>query len=260
MSQRSSPVFAPLSRAPAYTQVASAIERKIMARELIVGELLPPETEIARQFGVHRSTVREALRRLESAGLLSRRPGSKRMVITRPDSADVASGLSRALLLNDVSFHDVWEALQLVEPEIAALAARRRSDQALEHLRRLQLEFANSPAGDPGAVRLVGRFFATLALAADNPALALAAQPLVQLLEPSLAQMIDRVTQARGRIRDAQARIVAAIECQAADEARQWMQRHVQDFRRGLELAGIGMQRTVDQPPPVTALARDENF
>jgi DNA-binding FadR family transcriptional regulator len=257
MNQLISTMFTPLSRAPAYTQVAAAIERKIMARELTVGELLPPETEIARQFGVHRSTVREALRRLESAGLLSRRPGSKRMVITRPDSAEVASGLSRALLLNDVTFHDVWEAMRLVEPEIAALAATRRSAKTLATLRRLQQDFANSPAGETGAVRLVGRFFDTLALAADNPALALAAQPLVQLLEPSLVQMIDRVAQARARIRDAQARILAAIEHQAPDDARQWMLRHVQDFRRGLELAGIGMQRTVAPPATVAAIRRD---
>ena len=243
------PLFAPIAREPAYTRVSGAIEHKIMARELKDGDLLPPETEIARQFGVHRSTVREALRRLESAGLLTRRPGSKRMVVTRPAGAEVASGLSRVLLLNDVTFHDVWEAMMLVEPEIAALAASRRPRQSLALLGDLQQAFAASPAGDEGAITVVGRFFDALATAAGNPALALAARPLVQLLEPSLVQMIDRVPQARDRIRDAQARIVAAVESRNPDDARLWMVRHVRDFRRGLELAGIAMQRAVGADP-----------
>jgi GntR family transcriptional repressor for pyruvate dehydrogenase complex len=242
-------LFAPLAREPAYTRVSSEIERKIMARQLEVGELLPPETEIARQFGVHRSTVREALRRLESAGLLSRRTGSKRMVVTRPDHGEVASGLGRALLLSDVRFADVWEAMMLIEPEIAALAAERRLADHLDALARVQREFAASPDGDPEAVRLVGRFFDIVANAAGNPVLGLAAQPLVLLLEPSLAQMIDRVAQARRRIREAHAAILAAIERRDRDEARQWMLKHVRDFQRGLELAGIAMNRAVAQRP-----------
>ena len=249
-------LFAPLTREPAYTRVSSEIERKIMARQLEVGELLPPETEIARQFGVHRSTVREALRRLESAGLLSRRSGSKRMVVTRPDHSEVASGLGRALLLSDVRFQDVWEAMMLIEPQIAALAAERRRAEHLASLGELQREFAVSPHGDPRAVALVGRFFDTIAMAADNPVLALAAQPLVQLLEPSLAQMIDRVPQARRRIREAHIAILAAIERRDREDARQWTLKHVRDFRRGLELAGIAMDRAVGQCPAARGIAK----
>lgn len=249
-------LFAPLTREPAYTRVSSEIERKIMTRQLELGELLPPETEIARQFGVHRSTVREALRRLESAGLLSRRSGSKRMVVTRPDHSAVASDLGRALLLGDVRFQDVWEAMMLIEPEIAALAAERRRAEHLDSLGEVQRAFAASPNGDPQAVRLVGRFFETMASAAGNPVLGLAAQPLVQLLEPSLAQMIDRVPQARRRIREAHTAILAAMERRDRDDARQWTLKHVRDFRRGLELAGIAMSRAVAQRPAARRAAK----
>ena len=62
------PLFAPVEREPAYTRVSTAIEHKILARTLRNGDVLPAETDLAQQFRVHRSTVREALRALEAEG------------------------------------------------------------------------------------------------------------------------------------------------------------------------------------------------
>ena len=105
--------------------MAAALLDRITARTLNPGERLPPEMELARQFGVHRGTVREALRELETNGVLKRERGSKLMMVTRPARVAVAAGVSRALTLHDVSYHDVWEALTALEPPIAAAAAAR---------------------------------------------------------------------------------------------------------------------------------------
>src|SRR5687768_14836469 len=86
-------LFDPVERSPAYTKVSAAIEHKILSRALRGGDVLPAETELAVQFRVHRSTVREALRQLESAGLVSRPPGAKRMIVSRPEASKVASGM-----------------------------------------------------------------------------------------------------------------------------------------------------------------------
>src|SRR6187200_2715600 len=118
--------FEPIKVEPAYRKVAAALLDRITARTINAGERLPPEMELARQFGVHRGTVREALRELESNGVLKRERGSKLMMVTRPERVDVAAGVSRALALHDVSFHNVWEALTALEPPIAAAAARAR--------------------------------------------------------------------------------------------------------------------------------------
>lgn len=232
-------LFDPVERAPAYTKVSSAIEHKILSRALRDGDVLPAELELAQQFRVHRSTVREALRQLESAGLVARPPGAKRMIVSRPQAAKVASGMRDALVLHDVSFVDVWEAMMVIEPEVAALAAMRRTQAEVAALAQASEAFRDSPEGDPDALDFVATFFAVLGAASRNQVLVLAKQSLTQALRPSLARMIDRVPQARVRIADAQRRIVLAVRDKNAEEARKWMSKHIRDFKRGYEVAGI---------------------
>lgn len=232
-------LFDPVERSPAYTKVSSAIEHKILSRALRDGDVLPAELELAQQFRVHRSTVREALRQLESAGLVARPPGAKRMIVSRPEAAKVASGMRHALVLHEVSFVDVWEAMMVIEPEVAALAAVRRNQADLTALTHTSEAFRDSPEGDPGAVNIVAMFFEQLGAASRNQMLVLAKQSLTQALAPSLARMIDTVPQARARITDAQRRIIIAVRDKNAEEARKWMSKHVRDFKRGYEVAGI---------------------
>src|SRR6185369_14088538 len=220
------PLFDPVEREPAYLRVSSAIESKILSRTLRDGDVLPAETDLAQQFRVHRSTVREALRQLESAGLVTRPPGAKRMIVSRPHAAKASSGMRHALVLHDVTFVDVWEAMMVIEPEVAALA------QAAE-------AFKSWPKDDPHAVDVVADFFQAMGAASRNQVLVLAKQSLTDALAPSLARMIDTVPQARQRIADAQRKIIAAVKDKNADEARKWMSKHVRDFQRGYELAGI---------------------
>lgn len=238
-------LFEPVEREPAYTRVSTAIETKILSRTLKDGDLLPAETDLAQQFRVHRSTVREALRQLESAGLVTRPPGAKRMVVSRPHADKVASGMRQALVLHDVSFVAVWEAMMVIEPEVAALAALRRTQADIEALQQVSRAFEVSEKSDPQAVDLVIEFFQLLGACARNQVLVLAKHSLAQVLAPSLAQMIDRVPQARSRIAVAQQKIIAALQAKDADEARKWMAKHVRDFKRGYEVAGISPDAVV---------------
>jgi DNA-binding FadR family transcriptional regulator len=237
---RPAQLFEPLTPQPAYTRVSTAIEQKILGRTLKAGDALPTETELARQFAVNRSTVREALRRLESSGLVARIAGGKRLHVIRPGQADTASHVSRALALDDVTFIDLWEAMLTIAPKTAALAAERRSEASL-----LRLREAARTTGERRPTEIVVTavvdFFQALAEAGGNRVLLLASEPVTQLLEPSLRRMIDRVPQARNRIVDAQHRILAAVEASDAADAERWMTRHVRDFRRGYELAGISL-------------------
>jgi GntR family transcriptional regulator, transcriptional repressor for pyruvate dehydrogenase complex len=233
--------FAPLLIEPAYRRVAAAIGARILSRELREGERLPPELQLARQFGVNRSTLREALRELESRGLLRRRPGSKLMSVSRPRQQAVAQGVSHALLLHDVTVRDVWEALTILEPPLAQAAARARSTEDLRELEAAAAAYADSQADADLAVQRTAEVFRTIGRAAHNPVLALAQEPLLQLLEPSLRVMIDKVPQARSRIATAHRHLRTALAARNTDDAHAWMARHIRDFRRGYEIAGIDL-------------------
>jgi GntR family transcriptional regulator, transcriptional repressor for pyruvate dehydrogenase complex len=237
--------FEALMIEPAYRKVASALLGRITDRTLSAGNRLPSETELARQFGVNRSTVREALRELESSGVLRRSPGSKLMMVTRPGRRMVADGVCRALALHDVSVRDVWEGLTLLEPSIAETAARRRSTDDIANLDAAAAEFAAGSIERTEAAAKVGRFFRAVGEATHNRVLMLAHEPLIQLLEPSLCEMIDRVPQARTRIVAAQKGLAEAIASRDHASANNWMAKHIRDFKRGYELAGIDLSHLV---------------
>jgi GntR family transcriptional repressor for pyruvate dehydrogenase complex len=246
--------FEPIAVEPTYRKVASALVDHIIAGRLQAGDHLPPELELARQFGVNRSTVREALRELDSAGLLGRRRGSKRMVVMRPGTGHVGAGVRRALVLHDVTYLDVWESLMILEPPLAATAAARRSASDLKRLQAAAQSVIEAE-GSPQAVLHVVQFFRALGEASGNPALVLAQEPLLQLLEPSLTAMIGEVSQARARIIDAQRRLIQAVDSRDTEAAQTWMAKHIRDFKRGFELAGINLRHTVAQSGRAAAAA-----
>ena len=232
------------ARGAAFARIAADLETRILDRTLTPGDPLPSETALAEQYRVHRSTVREAVRRLESAGLVGRLPGTKRLRVTRPGQAATTSSLSRALALDDVTFIELWEAMLAIAPRTAALAAAQPCTESIERLEACILKVETSRSAE-GAVTGVVEFFGALAETSANRVLVLAMQPVTRLLAPSLRRVIDRVPQGRSRIAVAQRCVVEAIRNGDAPEAQAWMNRHVQDFRRGYEVAGIALDTKV---------------
>ncbi len=237
--------FDQIQMEPAYRKVAAAIGGRILDRSLREGDRLPPEMELARQFGVNRSTVREALRELESNGLVTRRAGSKLMSVTRPHHFAIAGAVTRGLVMHDVTFREVWEALTLLEPPIAESAARARTSTDLTLVAAAADQFASDNDRAQKAAHGSAEFFRTVGGATHNQVLMLAQEPLLQLLEPSLQVMIDDVPQARSRIITAQRRISEALSARDTDGARTWMAKHIRDFRKGFEIAGIDLEQRI---------------
>lgn len=240
--------FEPIRFEPGYRRVATAIAARILDRTLREGDPLPPESALAEQFAVNRSTVREALRELESAELVTRRRGTKRMIVTRPAAEQIAGRVGQSLALHDVTVREVWQTLELIEPSIAAEAALHADAEALARLRAAVGRYAADHGTAQQAVAGVADFFRAVAAATANRVVPMTQEPLLLLLVAALEVMIDRAAPARDRIGTAQRRVLAAIEAHDALQARDWMAKHVRDFRRGFEISGIDVDSPVPAP------------
>lgn len=109
-----------------YLQAADQIESLIRSGEYTVGSKLPPERDLARQLGISRPTVREALIALEITGVVEVRTGSGAFIKARPAAAHEVEAADTG-----PSPFELITARRLVEPPVAALAAQHISDADL---------------------------------------------------------------------------------------------------------------------------------
>jgi GntR family transcriptional repressor for pyruvate dehydrogenase complex len=158
----------------------------------------------------------------------------------------VAEGVSRALVLHDVTYENVWEALMILEPPIAESAAKRRTAADLKLIEAAAQQFAADNEDTERAASHAADFFRAVGAATHNRILMMAQEPLLQLLDASLRGMMDEVSQSRARIAAAERRIAEAIRARDTDAARAWMTRHIRDFSRGYEIAGIDLRGRVE--------------
>lgn len=254
-------VFRRVTLEPAYKAVSAEIERAILAGALPAGAALPTEQALSERFGVHRSTVREAIRQVEQEGLLQRREG-RRLFACLPGLHELAPRTTRLLLLQQTTFQELWELAIVIEPLAARLAAERASD---DDLRQLQANIdrmaacigakadttaaaAAATADNQTLVTLDVEFHALVGSASHNHALMLAREPVGLLYNPTLLQIHLRLPQSRARNLTAHRRIVEALQRRDADAAAHWTHKHMVDFQRGFALAGLDMSTPLALP------------
>jgi DNA-binding FadR family transcriptional regulator len=244
VSTAAAPAFQPIKLVPGYRAVCGVIEERIVRGELKAGTLLPTEAALAQQFGVNRSTIREAIRQLEQEGLVARQ-GARRLYVNLPGVHDIAPRAARALLLQHVTFEELWEVALVIEPQAAALAARSATPQdlvALHSLVERHADHYHSQGTMEEHAELDVAFHAQVARASANRVLMMAREPINLLYRPSLMRLQQRLPQTERRNLEAHRQIVAAIAARRADDAMEWMRKHLIDFQRGYVLAGISLQ------------------
>jgi GntR family transcriptional repressor for pyruvate dehydrogenase complex len=122
----------PIERRKVYELVAERLTARI-GDGLEPGAPLPPERELMQVFAVGRSSVREALRMLESKGLIESR-GNGAFVVAEPRNP-FTDGLGELIAGGQTDLQQLFEVRRLLEGEIAALAAERRTDEQVARLR-----------------------------------------------------------------------------------------------------------------------------
>lgn len=231
----------------AYQGVSDELRRRIVGGEVAQGDVLPSEIELASRFGVHRSTVREGLRQLEQEGLL-RRDG-KKLVVSTPRTSDLAEAAERTLRLRQVSFLDVWQVASALEPLCASLAASRISEDELEQLEAEinRTEAIVQAGGSPVDADI--QFLARVAAATHNPALLLARAPLSRLMRAGYAAIAPSLPQSGTRLLQSHRKLLTALRRRDAAAAEEVMRRHLSDYRRGCEVAGMDMGQPIPPDP-----------
>jgi DNA-binding FadR family transcriptional regulator len=114
-----------------YQQISQLLMAYIRDGRFLPGQVLPAERDLAKQLGVSRSSVREALIALEISGWVEIRVGTGVFVCSTPPKT------ATTLNSDDVSAEDLLKARQVIESELAALAATTATDAQLQELANL---------------------------------------------------------------------------------------------------------------------------
>jgi GntR family transcriptional regulator, transcriptional repressor for pyruvate dehydrogenase complex len=229
----------PLRISRAYEELAAMIRQRIVSGELVEGSRIPSETALAKEAQVSRSTVREALRTLEEAGLIER-ASPKIMVVRRPSDDRAHRELHRAMRQRNVTFQHLHEALLILEPELTRLATLRSDARGIAELQaNLDAQADNLDSFDEWN-RLDQDFHLAIAEMSGNPALVIARAPISDLVMPVLQRFMvsSRLSQ---RALVFHRRILEEIEAADPDAAALMMRKHVNDFRTGWERAGLDL-------------------
>ncbi len=140
----------PVSRKSIYEDIVLQIRGMIDRGELVRGDRLPPERRLAELFSVSRNTVREAIRALSEQGMVESRQGAGTFV-SDSEPEDFAVSLAGAIMRMQPELRDIFEVRKLIEPEIAAMAARNASPDLITRMEAVITEQARQvKAGETG--------------------------------------------------------------------------------------------------------------
>jgi DNA-binding FadR family transcriptional regulator len=209
--------------------------RQIVSGELSQGQLLPTETAMIETYGVSRTAVREAVQTLATKGFVSIRQGSGSTVAPRTrwnvlDTDYLAiTGMAEAL------FENLLETRDILEPSIAALAARRAKPEQVDKLRQLTDELGDMRERDAaGHADVDIAFHHLLAEATGNPVL-ISLHGSISHLSRAQRQMMVGADGAVARAVFWHQHIIEAIAAGDADAAQDAMRMHLRQVHTDLE-------------------------
>ncbi|KIG03044.1 MULTISPECIES: FadR/GntR family transcriptional regulator [Caballeronia] len=231
-------------------EVVAELSERIRSGALQPGDKLPTESEIMAQLGVSRTVVRESISRLQAARLVQTRHGIGTFVLEASDQDRFQIDAA-----GDLTVRDVMAILELrisLEAEAAGLAAMRRTDDNLAHMRRALDEFERHIAeGTGNAVAADVAFHLELAKATGNryfhsilSQLGNTIIPRTRVNSAALAHndpgsYLDRVNREHEDIYD-------AIERRDAEAARAAMRMHLSNSRERLRRAQEASSKASD--------------
>lgn len=131
-------LFAPVDGGRISVQIVNQVQDAIRSGQLVPGDRLPPERELAERFAVSRVTVRDALRSLEVLGLIQIRVGATGgAFVTSPRVETVGEGLTNLMLLSGLEHSEIAQARLVLELGSVYLATARAKPADIERLQAM---------------------------------------------------------------------------------------------------------------------------
>jgi len=222
-------MFKPLKTERFFEKVAGTIQREILLGNLQPGEKLPNETELAKQFNVGRSAVREALKVLELTGLLYVKRGYNGGTFVRPPDPDDSFATPAHMSLANTGWKQLMEARRLIEVKTAELAATRAEEEEILSL-GYDLRRMRTVAGTPARfIDYDVDFHLRIAEAAKNEVFLVVVTSLRTSLKKETNDLISQAG-AVDEILEAHEAIYREIVDRSPEGAARTMDRHLADM------------------------------
>jgi GntR family transcriptional regulator, transcriptional repressor for pyruvate dehydrogenase complex len=184
-------MYAPIQSVKVFERVAVQIEKRILDGDLRIGDRLPTERELAEQFQVSRTAVREAMKILAQKGLVDMRPGRGTIVVDGARAAmENSIGLLMKMMSSEVgSAENLVEVRAILETEIAALAAARATEKEIAAMREA-IRVMDESLDDANAfIAADNSFHEALAQATQNALIFTLLNSIVHLLSEQRKQI-----------------------------------------------------------------------
>jgi GntR family transcriptional regulator, transcriptional repressor for pyruvate dehydrogenase complex len=196
--------------------------------QLKPGDRLPPERDLCERFGVSRVTVREALRMLESAGLVEIRVGARGgSFVTVPSSNRVGEGLADLLTLSVISAANVTEVRLILEVGIVPLVCERATEDDLAELEKICERSEVALRNGDYTMDMSLEFHARVAQSTHNPALEMLVESFRGPILMSLMEAREVAPEMGGLGTQEHERFIEAVRRRDCDDAARIMREHL---------------------------------
>jgi len=221
-----------------YEQIVDQIEQSVLAGTLKAGDQLPAERELAQQFGVSRTAVREAVKALREKGLVEAYPG-RGTFIRSGTSQTIRQSFGLLLKMGGLEGTlQLVEVREILEPEIAALAAIRAQARHITGMKDAVATMETTMNEPDRFIEADLDFHLLLAEATENPFVPVLIDSIVGLLR----EQRKRISLAANGLAHGQAHhrnILAAVERRDADGAREAMRAHLHQVRDDIQASSV---------------------
>jgi GntR family transcriptional repressor for pyruvate dehydrogenase complex len=219
-----------------HEEVVSQIHELIRQGKFRAGDQLPSERELAETFKVSRTSVREALRALETQGLTVSRTGMGNFVADLPVESLVAP-LARLLIQEKTALADIFELRKVIEPHIAALAAERATKKDIERMKKILEKQNNAVGRGETGVEADAELHFAIGQATQNQALEKLVSGLMEILSHSREESLQTSDRRRASI-ESHRKILFAIEEHDKTRAAAAMLHHIEQVEDNVLSAG----------------------